>query len=80
MMAGDAPLSCRAAARLPAGVRVLGRTPNGLLVGLYGACARQRAAFDSCSWLRLCCYGPGKRGAAPDTVCLRALPYQGAPG
>ena len=34
---GGAPLSRRRAARLPAGVRVLGRTPNGLLVGLYGA-------------------------------------------
>lgn len=43
MAAGEAPLSCRAAARLPAGVRVLGRTPNGLLVGLYGACTRQDA-------------------------------------
>lgn len=35
---GAALLSRRTAARLPAGVRVRGRTPKGLLVGLYGAC------------------------------------------
>ncbi len=35
---GAALLSRRPAARLPAGVRVRGRTPKGLLVGLYGAC------------------------------------------
>jgi hypothetical protein len=40
MAAGRPPLLRRAAARLPAGVRVLGRTPNGLLVGLYGACSQ----------------------------------------
>ena len=77
MAAGEAPLSCRAAARLPAGVRVLGRTPNGLLVGLYGACTRQRAAFTPVpGYAMVLC----KRGAAPDSWMLPALPYLGAPG
>lgn len=38
MLTSRPPLSRLAAARLPAGVRVRGRTPKGLLVGLYGAC------------------------------------------